>query len=214
MRTLVDAVPGTSAPLLLALLSGSFSQPEDFIREGFVSAARSRGIGAQIAMAEVRMAHFADGTVVERIRESVVAPALARGATRVWFAGISLGALASLAFAARHERDLEGMVLISPYPGTQIVLREIESEGGLASWRPRIGPEGDLEREAWLWLARRSGHGPEVHCYFGAEDRFVAGQRKIAEALPAPAVHEMSGGHEWKDWRRMWIEFLERNTLR
>jgi hypothetical protein len=213
MRTLVDAVPGTSAPLLLALLSGTFSQPEDFIREGFVSAVRERGIGAQIAMAEVRMAYFADGSVVERIRESVVAPALARGASRIWFAGISLGALASLSFAARHEGDLEGLVLISPYPGTRLVLREIESEGGLASWKPRIGPEGDLEREAWRWLARRPAGGPEVHCYFGAEDRFAEGQRAMAQALPADAVHELPGGHEWKDWRRMWIEFLERNTL-
>jgi pimeloyl-ACP methyl ester carboxylesterase len=213
MRTLVDAVPGTSAPLLLALLSGTFSQPEDFIREGFVSAVRERGIGAQIAMAEVRMAYFADGSVVERIRESVVAPALARGASRIWFAGISLGALASLSFAARHEGDLEGLVLISPYPGTRLVLREIESEGGLASWKPRIGPEGDLEREAWRWLARRPASGPEVHCYFGAEDRFAEGQRTMAQALPADAVHELPGGHEWKDWRRMWIEFLERNTL-
>jgi pimeloyl-ACP methyl ester carboxylesterase len=222
MRTLVDAVPGTSAPLLLALLSGSFTEPEDFIREGFVSAVRSRGIGAQIAMAEIRMAYFADGSIVERIRESVVLPALERGASRIWFAGISLGALASLAFAARHENDLEGMVLISPYPGTRLVLREIDAEGGLASWHPRIGPEGDLEREAWRWLARRAHGGPaprgapwgpDVHFYFGAEDRFAEGQRKMAQALPAHAVHEMPGGHEWPDWRRMWNEFLEHKAL-
>lgn len=206
-------VPGTSAPLLLALLSGSLSQPEDFIREGFVAAVRERGIAAQIAMAEVRMDQFGDGSVVERIRESVLAPARARGASRIWLAGISLGALASLAFAARHGEDLEGMVLISPYPGTRPMLREIELAGGLASWDPQIGPEGDLEREAWRWLAGRPPRGPQVHCYFGAEDRFAAGQRKLAQALPPDAVHEMPGGHEWKDWHRMWIEFLERNTL-
>jgi hypothetical protein len=215
MRTLVDAVPGTSAPVLLALLSGSFTEPEDFIREGFVAAARSRGIGAQIAMAEVRMAHFADGSIVERIRESVVVPALERGASRVWLAGISLGALASLAFAARHENELEGLVLMSPYPGTRIVLREIEAEGGLAHWEPRIGPEGDLEREAWRWLARRAQRAPvpEIHFYFGASDRFADGQRTMAQALPAHAVHEMPGGHEWPDWRRMWNEFLEGKAL-
>jgi pimeloyl-ACP methyl ester carboxylesterase len=215
MRTLVDAVPGTSAPVLLALLSGSFTEPEDFIREGFVAAARSRGIGAQIAMAEVRMAHFADGSIVERIRESVVVPALERGASRVWLAGISLGALASLAFAARHENELEGLVLMSPYPGTRIVLREIEAEGGLAHWEPRIGPEGDLEREAWRWLARRAQRAPvpEIHFYFGAGDRFADGQRTMAQALPAHAVHEMPGGHEWPDWRRMWNEFLEGKAL-
>jgi hypothetical protein len=214
MRTLVDAVPGTSAPLLLALLSGTFSEPDDFIREGFVSAVRTRGIAAQVAMAGMRMADFADGTVVERIRESIVEPARERGATRIWFAGISLGALAGLAYASRRERELEGLVLISPYPGTRPVLAEIAAQGGLARWTPAIGAEGDLEREAWRWLARRGRGAPEVHCYFGSEDRFAEGQRAMARTLPAQAVHEMPGGHEWPDWRRMWIEFLDGGTLR
>jgi pimeloyl-ACP methyl ester carboxylesterase len=213
VRTLVDAVPGTPAALFVALLSGTFTAAEDFIREGFVAALRERGIGAQVAMAEVHMEHFADGSVVERIRDAVVAPALGRGASRVWLAGISLGALASLAFASRHEDEIEGMVLISPYPGTRIVLREIQAAGGLARWEPRIGPDGDLEREAWRWLARRGPRGPQVHLYFGSDDRFADGQRMIAGALPPEAVHEMPGGHEWQDWRRMWDAFLARETL-
>lgn len=213
MRTLVDAVPGTSAPLLLALLSGTFSQPEDFIREGFVSAVRQRGIDAQVALAEVRMAYFADGSVVDRIREAVVEPALARGASRIWLAGISLGALAGLSYASRRGAELEGLVLISPYPGTRLVLAEIDAEGGLERWRPRIGPEGDLEREAWRWLAHRPAGAPQVHCYYGADDRFAEGQRRIARTLPQRAVHEMAGGHEWQDWRRMWDAFLDGGTL-
>jgi enterochelin esterase-like enzyme len=35
----------------------------------------------------------------------------------------------------------------------------------------------------------------------------------MAETLNAATVHEGPGGHEWKDWRRMWNEILERNTL-
>jgi enterochelin esterase-like enzyme len=35
----------------------------------------------------------------------------------------------------------------------------------------------------------------------------------MAQALPAHAVHEMPGGHEWPDWRRMWNEFLEHKAL-
>jgi pimeloyl-ACP methyl ester carboxylesterase len=213
MRTLVDAVPGARNAQLVVLLAGTFSVPEDFVREGFVEAARGRGIDAEIVMAETRLAWFADGTMVDRIRDAVVAPARARGAARIWFAGISLGALASLCYAARHENDLEGMVLISPYPGTRPILSEIEAAGGLAMWQPDIAPEGDLEREAWQWLANRGAGGPEVHCYFGSGDRFAAGQRKMAETLNAATVHEGPGGHEWKDWRRMWNEILERNTL-
>jgi hypothetical protein len=213
MRTLVDAVPGKPAPLLVALLSGSFTQAEDFIREGFVAALRERRIDAEVAMAEVRMAYFADGSVVERIGESVLAPARQRGASRVWLAGISLGALASLAYAARHEDELEGLLLMSPYPGTRLLQREMDAAGGLAKWVEQDAGEADIEREAWHWLARRDAGRLGVHCYFASGDRFLEGQRKMAEALPAGAVHEMAGGHEWKDWRRMWIEFLQSGTL-
>jgi pimeloyl-ACP methyl ester carboxylesterase len=214
MRTLVETIPGAHSSRLLVLLSGTFSTPEDFVREGFVDAAREHGIEAEIVMAETRLAWFADGSMVDRIRAGVVAPARERGAQRIWFAGISLGALASLCYAARRQGELEGMVLISPYPGTRPILNEIEAAGGLASWQPDIGPEGDLEREAWHWLANRGKDEPEVHCYFGSGDRFADGQRKMAQTLPVAHVHEVPGGHEWKDWRRMWNEVLERNTLR
>jgi hypothetical protein len=209
MRTLVQkAVPDTRPGLLIALLCGTYSEPEDLAREGFAAAVAAHGIDAEIALAQMRAAWFADGSIVRRIRESIVEPALARGITRIWLGGISLGALACLCYAARHEEDLDGIVLISPYPATREVLREMDAAGGLGAWKPVIPEVGDLEREAWLWLATcRAGRLP-VHCYFGSEDRFAEGQRRMAGALPAARVREMSGGHDWSAWRRFWDEFL------
>jgi pimeloyl-ACP methyl ester carboxylesterase len=214
MRTLVDVVPASRSPLAVVLLSGSFSAPEDFVREGFVSALRERGIDAQVVMTEMRMAWFADGSVVQRIRDAAILPALQRGARRVWLAGISLGGLATLCHAARHPGEAEGMVLMSPYPGTREVQREIEAAGGLGRWKVSEGAEPDLERDAWTWLATRAAATPDVFCYFGSNDRFVDGQRTIARALAPGAAHEIPGGHEWSDWRRMWHAFLALDRLR
>jgi pimeloyl-ACP methyl ester carboxylesterase len=209
MRTLIHPeVPGARTDLTIALLSGTYSQPEDFVREGFPAAAQAEGISAEIAMAEMRAAWFADGSIVERIREHVVLPARARGRSRIWLAGISLGALASLCYAARHESDVEGILLIAPYPATRDVLREMEEAGGLGRWHPVIPPQGDLEREAWLWLAERAPGGPRVHCYFASGDRFAAGQRLMAQALAPDCVREVPGGHDWDAWRRLWAVFL------
>ncbi len=209
MRTLINS-EGTArdGSLLLALLSGTYSEPEDFVREGFPAAVREQGIIAEIVMAQVRGAWFADGSIVERIRESVVLPALARGRTRIWLAGISLGGLAALSYAARHEEDIEGILLISPYPATREVLREMDEAGGLGRWRPVIPPEGDLEREAWLWLAAGRESAPPVHCYFASSDRFAPGQRRMAQTLAPERVRELPGGHDWKAWRALWTEFL------
>jgi pimeloyl-ACP methyl ester carboxylesterase len=209
MRTLVDKT-GPRPGLAIVLLSGSYAQPEDFVREGFVDTLRARGIEAEVVMAPTRAAYFADGSVVDRIRESVLQPLQTRGMRRIWIAGISLGALATLCHAARHEIEAERRVLLSPYPGTREVLREIAAAGGLASWRPALHAPGDLEREAWLWLAEGGAQRTAVECWYGAGDRFVEGQRMMASALPPGSVHEVAGGHEWKDWQRMWKDFVQR----
>ena len=209
MRTLThSAEPGTNPDLCIALLTGSYSQPEDFVREGFPEAVRAQGIAAEIVMAEMRAAWFADGSIVERIHEHVVRPARARGHHRIWLAGISLGALASLCYAARHDEAIEGILLISPYPATREVLREMEEAGGLGRWKPVIPPQGDLEREAWMFLADRGQGGPQVHCYFASGDRFAEGQRLMARALAPECVREVPGGHDWPAWRRLWGDFL------
>jgi pimeloyl-ACP methyl ester carboxylesterase len=208
MRTILSsATEGRTPALLLALLSGSYSEPEDFVREGFPQAVREHGIDADLAMAEMRAAWFADGSIVERIREAIVEPARSRGNKRIWMAGISLGALAALCYAARHEADLEGIALITPYPATRDVLREMEAAGGPARWHPIVPPEGDLEREAWRWLIERRD-GTPVRCYIATGDRFVEGQRQMAQALDPACVRELPGGHDWPAWRSLWNEFL------
>ena len=209
MRTIVEpAASGRQPALALALLSGSYSAAEDFVREGFPAAVREHGIDADLVMAEVRAAYFADGSVVQRIQDEVVRPAISRGCRRIWLAGISLGGLAALSFAARHDHDIEGIALIAPYPATREVLGEVDTAGGLEHWRPHIPRGGDLEREAWSWLAGARSHRVAVRCYLATGDRFSRGQRRMAEAIDAAHVHELPGGHDWEAWRRLWHEFL------
>src|SRR5688500_782563 len=209
MRTLIEAPNAGPRPaILIALLPGTFSQPEDFVREGFPAALRAQGIEADVVMAEVRAAWFADGSIVRRIEGAVVGPARGRGHSRIWLAGISLGGLAARGYCARHGGEIEGVVLISPYPATREVLREIEAAGGIGHWQPVIAAGGDLEREAWQWLATRREEHPNVHCYIASADRFAPGQRLMARTLDPRKVRERPGGHDWKSWRALWAEFL------
>jgi pimeloyl-ACP methyl ester carboxylesterase len=209
MRTIETGVDRGRRPrVLLALLAGSLSAPEDLVREGFPDAVRAHGVDAELVMGETRAAWFADGSMVERIEDAVVAPARGRGHTRIWLAGISLGGLAAICYAARHDGELEGLALISPYPATREVLREVEAAGGPGEWQPEIPPEGDLEREAWRWLADGGAQRASVHCYIATGDRFVDGQRRMASTLDPAHVHELPGGHDWPAWRALWDAFL------
>jgi hypothetical protein len=215
MRTIVDSAQAGARPaLLMALLTGTYSEPEDFVREGFPDAVRAHGIDAELVMVEIRAAWVADGSVVRRLEESVVGPGRSRGHSRIWLAGISLGGLAALGYAARHARDLEGIALIAPYPATREILREIDAAGGLERWRPGIPEGGDLEREAWRWLARREQTAPTVLCYLASGDRFLDGQRRMAATLPPGCTRELPGGHDWAAWRALWDAFLgERRAM-
>lgn len=209
MRTIVDSAQAEGRPaVVVALLAGTYSEPEDFVREGFPHALRARGLEAELVMAGIRAAWVADGSIVERIDEAIVAPARKRGCERLWLGGISLGALAALGYAARHGEGLEGVALISPYPATREVLDEVDAAGGLAHWKPHIPPEGDIEREAWRWLARRRAPSPAVVCYYATGDRFAEGQRRMAEALPPGSARALPGGHDWAAWRALWDAFL------
>ena len=197
---------------MLALLPGTYSEPEDFVREGFPDALREHAIEAELVMAQVRASWFADGTIVERIREAVIVPAHERGRSRIWLVGVSLGGLAALSYVARHERDIEGILLISPYPASRGVLREMQDTPANRWTKAPIPPEGDLEREAWMWLVRNEDEKhPPVHCYFASGDRFAGGQRQMARTLPPEYVRELPGGHDWAAWRALWIEFLCNN---
>lgn len=209
MRTIhAGTAEGRRPAVMLALLAGSLSEPEDLVREGFPDAVRAHGIDAELVMGETRAAWFADGSMVGRIEDAVVAPARERGHTRIWIAGISLGGLAAVCYGARHEHGFEGLALISPYPATRDVLREMEAAGGPGGWRPEIPPEGDLEREAWRWLAEGGARRALVHCYIATGDRFVEGQRTMASTLDPARVRELPGGHDWPAWRSLWNEFL------
>lgn len=212
MRSVQHEVPGASGELHLVLLSGGFIQAEDFVREGFIERLRESGVDCPVTIGEVRMAYFADGTIASRV-QALVDAGRAQGASRTWIAGISLGGLAALCQAAREPQGIDGLALLSPYPGTRLTLGEIEASGGLAAWAADAIPS-DLEREAWLWLAKRTPGRPRVHAWYGSADRFVEGQRRLAEALPGENVHEIAGGHDWPDWREMWKRFLDTDSLR
>ena len=209
MKTIVHAGPAGAPKRAIAMLNGSYGEPADFAREGFFAEADRHALASEVIAAELRASWFADGSIVDRIHQHVVAPARARGHARIWLGGISLGALSALAYAARREQDLEGLVLIAPYPGSRDVLREIDAAGGLARWRPAIPDEGDFEREAWQWLATR-GRWLPVHMAFGRDDRFAEGQRRMAAAVDPSHVHERDGGHDWPAWRAAWSEFAAR----
>lgn len=203
------------APMLLALLQGAYTVPEDFLSHGFVAQLRQRQIAADVILADANPLFVSEHTIVERLHQDVIIPAMQNGYRNIWLAGVSLGAFCALAYAAHHADMLQGISLLSPYPGTQDALRPIREAGGLQPWAQTPSqPTEDEEHAVWRWLA---GYDKAIHPYVwmgtGNKDRFLAGQQMMAGQLPASQVHYIPGGHTWAEWEQLWKMFLDQGLL-
>ncbi len=215
MRAILEAAAeGAVAPTRVLLLPGAYTTPEDFLREGFAHAARERRLALDLVFVELKLQHLTDRTILRRLRHEVVLPARALGCRSVWLGGISLGGFIAMAYAARFPQEIDGLCLIAPYLGNQMVVGEIGRANGVDGWTPGDLAEDDDERRIWQFIKEQrnrtaSGTAPRLHLGYGSEDRFADSPRLMAAALAPDSVDVVSGGHEWPAWRRLWENFLD-----
>lgn len=217
MRTLTELFDDSALrDTLLVLLPPAESRIEDFHAQGFVSAVRERSIPVDLVLAGATYQHVISNTVVAALHQHVVLPARSRGYREIWFAGISLGAFSALHYAAAHADQLAGMHLVAPYPGTGDILAEIVAAGGPAAWARNALKVEEHERAWWSWLCHEARAGTwHTRVYFGTgtEDRFLRGQRLLAELLPPEQVRYLPGPHAWPTWRALWQDWLDHGPL-
>jgi pimeloyl-ACP methyl ester carboxylesterase len=208
-RTLLEpARAGFTASQRVLLLPPAYSQPEDFLREGFADLVRTRGLDLDLVLIEPRLQSVNDRSVLAEVHR-LMAAARSAGPVTLWLGGISLGAYIALACAERYSRELDGLCLFAPYLGSHIVTEEIERAGGVAAWEAGEIREEDEERRIWRFI-RSQARGPlPIHLGLGRDDRFGARHRTFAAALAAENVDVVAGGHEWPVWRRLWERFLD-----
>ena len=105
--------------------------------------------------------------------------------------------------------------VLSTYPGTGDVIAEIRAAGGAAAWcqQQRCALH---ERAWWLWLGRESIKNEwTTPVYFGtgSTDRFIVGQRLLADLLPEERIRVLPGGHQWPTWMALWEDWLDHGPL-
>jgi len=215
VRAILEAAEeGTVAPTRILLLPAAYSTPEDFLREGFVRAARERRLPVDLVFIELELPHLTDRTILRRLRHEIVLPARALGCSSIWLGGISLGGFMAMAYAARFTEEIDGLCLLAPYLGNHMVIGEIERANGVDGWTPGDLAEDDDQRRIWQFIKERRDRSaprpaPGLHLGFGSEDRFGDSHRLLAAALAPSSVDVVPGGHEWPAWRRLWENFLD-----
>ncbi len=117
-------------------LPGAYHAPEDFLSAGFDAEVQRRGLDLDLEFVPLRLDHVGDRSTLERLRRDVIEPARAQGCRTIWLAGISLGGLFAMDYAAGRGADWDGLCLLAPYLGNRLLIAEIVAAGGIGAWDP------------------------------------------------------------------------------
>ena len=209
----------TLAPDLLVFLPGANMAPIELVQQGFVAAVRERQLAIDLALPDAHMGYVYDGSMLRRLHDDVIAPAIAQGRRRVWLAGISLGGFVALGYALNHPQQIAGVLTIAPYLGRRELLKAIADAGGPVPWRRSAQPRysndnaNDIDHAVWMWLSDPQRQSPPLWLAYGREDRLGEGHRLLAGILNTEHVSSVPGGHDWAPWRALWAQWLDRRLL-
>ncbi|MBL8396850.1 MAG: alpha/beta fold hydrolase [Candidatus Accumulibacter sp.] len=199
--------PKGTATTLIVLLPGAYIAAADFAANGFQDLAAASRPSLELFAADFDLASIANADALAVLRNQILVPARQRGIGRIWLAGISLGGLLALCHCADTPGEIDGLCLLSPYPGSRLTARAIADAGGLAGWRPSAEQMRDPEFRVWHWLRQPPADLP-VFIGYGRADRFADGMARLADCFPAADRQVVDGGHDWAVWRRSWHNFL------
>jgi pimeloyl-ACP methyl ester carboxylesterase len=208
MRSILRAADiNATAPTRMVWLPGAYHAARDFLSAGFADAVQRRGIPLDLAFVDLELQHLGDRAALHRLHSEQMLPPREMGVS-VWLAGISLGGLIALDYAATYPGDCAGLCLFAPYLGNRMLTAEIAAAPGVAAWESGELAEADEERRIWRFIKTRE-KAPPLYLGFGRDDRFAAAHALLASVLPAESVNVIAGGHDWRTWSALWENFLD-----
>jgi pimeloyl-ACP methyl ester carboxylesterase len=192
---------------LIVFLPGRWSRVEEFQQEGFFKIAEKRWPKARLVAADLHLGYYKNRSMARRLHEDVILPAKRSGVKTVRVVGISMGGLGALIYDQEYPRQIDEMILLSPFLGEEKVLQEIQAAGSLKNWQPNAVVEKDFSRKLWLGLRgnwTEKTNQPKVSLGCGNEDRLAESNRLFAKEFLKPSQQKwISGGHDWATWRAL-----------
>ena len=196
---------------LVIMLPGIRDRAEQFLQHGFL-ASETRDAFDVLAV-DAHWGYYADGSIVERLRDDVILPAQRRGYERIWLLGVSLGGYGSLLYAERFPEDLRGIILLAPYLGDRRLATQIREAGGLSAWSADEAA-GEPFVEGWRSLQELTRlNRLTIMLGYGTADRLAATYDPLAQALPASQIYTAAGGHRWGTWLSLWTKIKEAGVV-
>ena len=192
----------------VVMLSGRYSSPMEFDREGLVEQIQKKRPEARIVVPDLHLGYYMNRTVEICLWEEILSPAYTEG-MQVTMVGVSMGGLGALIAALKYPHAVHEVLLLAPYLGEPELVEEISQAGGLAFWKAGNVEAVDKDSSMRLLWARLketwlTASGPEIPVALacGLRDRHRVSNELFARSfLTSENYHEVAGGHDWAAWR-------------
>jgi pimeloyl-ACP methyl ester carboxylesterase len=217
--TQLDYAVNPPAKCLVVLMPGAGSNAGDFEKEGFVKKLLESGLSLDVIAANATLGYYFKATMVPRLHEDVVGPALQKPYEKKWIMGMSMGGFGSLFYAAHYPHEFDGVFALAPWLGDEKLSREIEGAGGLKKWQApptEEFTEANYQRQLWRWLqqvAEDPSKGPELWVGWGRDDSLALSDKLLGDALPEGHAYLTDGAHEWLPWDVLVERFAKEGPL-
>ena len=199
---------------LLILLRGIGGDYQDFEKHGLIEQVRVKQLPVDIVVPDAHYGYYRDETIVKRLKQDIIDPAVAKGYRRIWLAGFSMGGLGCLFYLREHPEDISGVMLTSPFLGWYSIRKEVKDAGDVRNWQPEKSQVTDWQFLIWSFIRDYSFHPenyPPIILGYGENDSMVEnGPQLLAETLDQKNVFTLPGDHDYATFKKIWTEHLMR----
>lgn len=197
----------TRAKDLLVMLPGIGDYPKAFQRNQFIQEMKRRQLPLDAVAVNAHIGYYSDRTLLKRLKNDVVEPALEEGYERIHFMGISLGGYGTLLYMREYPEDLTSAILMAPYLGQP-------NHYGYLLEVTEFPEKPHADSNLWPWLEKLpSNQRRKIHLAYGLGDQYSEGQELLSRYLPRENTTTVAGGHNWSTWQILWPRLLIRDRF-
>jgi pimeloyl-ACP methyl ester carboxylesterase len=196
-----------NSEVLIVVLPGILSDSQDMLKRGVPDAIHRAWPEPDILMVDLTMNFYRKGLAANRLHDEIVAPARQRGYSEIWLAGGSMGGMGTLMYEWQHPGELDGLVLISPYMGSDDVTGAIREAGGLRFWdsgeHTMLMDSDNYDRLVWQMAQDWIGDEAKLQRVWlmcGDEDGLYPDVQMLGAILPEGHYFPGPGDHSWDYW--------------
>lgn len=192
-----------SARQLMVLLPGIGDRAKVFDKYGVIDVIHSAHPDMDVIAVDAHFKYYEARTIIDRLRQDIIKPALDAGYSKIYLGGTSLGGLGSLLYIKQYPDDIEKIFILAPYLGDK------QDYGYLLE--NAAAPQVPRDVNLWPWLTQLPDETKnKIYLAYGKNDKFATPNGLLANLLPQGHTVTQTGKHNWKTWAKLWPSLLEK----